>query len=143
MNAEQKSAAIWVGIGAAVLGVLYVVYKSLTDFNKGTPYEGTGAVGTLGNVADQLSGGALSSAGSAIGIALFDLTHSDYANSMNYTFKFSADPSIGGQIEADRVDEDTGIFTYHSSLATSKKFDGKRFKLRRDKDGKKYAEGPL
>jgi hypothetical protein len=47
--------------------VLYWLVKKLTDFNKGTPYAGTGAVGTLGNVTDQLSGGTLSAFGQWIG----------------------------------------------------------------------------
>ena len=142
LNAQQMTVAVWIGVGALGLGVAYVAYKSLANFNKGTPFEGTGAIGTLGNVTNQVLGGAPQAAGEAISEALFNLTHADM-NSLNFTFKFKADPSIGGQVAADLVDEDTGEFVFVSYLPTSKKFDGKRFRLKKTKDGRKFAEGPL
>lgn len=108
LNAAQKSASVWIGLGVLVLGVAYGVYKAFTDFNKGTPYEGTGAVGTLGNVADQLSGGTLSAAGSAIGISLFDLTHADYTPGVFYTVTFP--DGVRHAVNADDVNESSGRF---------------------------------
>ncbi len=47
--------------------------QAVSDVNVGTPFEGTGVVGTLGNVTDKASGGLLSDAGSAIGLFFSDL----------------------------------------------------------------------
>jgi hypothetical protein len=132
--------------GLAIAGVvlaLYVVNK-FSNFNKGTPYEGAGAVGTLGNVANQVLGGAPAAAGSAVGIALYNLTHDDGLNLVDYTFTFVSKPTVRGVVAADLVDDDTGIFEYRGSGASkAPEYIGKRFRLRKDKTGAKFAEGPL
>lgn len=48
----------------------YYAFKRLdakTDINRGTAFEGTGAIGTLGNITDKASGGILSRFGRAVG----------------------------------------------------------------------------
>lgn len=123
---------IAVAVATVVAVIAYLVNK-LGDVNKGTAFEGTGAIGTLGHAADALSGGALSSTGSAIGGALFDLTHSDYANAITYTFAFRDGPYAGknGAVNADEVDSDTGIFAYYK--------DGVQYRLQKDSSGNKFA----
>lgn len=41
--------------------------NAIANINQGTPFEGTGPIGTIGHAADTVSGGLLSRAGSAIG----------------------------------------------------------------------------
>jgi len=64
----KTSTKIWIGVGLAA-GVALVVWlrKKNFDPNKGTPYEGFGLPGTLGNFFNQLLGGAPEAAASAIG----------------------------------------------------------------------------
>jgi hypothetical protein len=73
---------------AALVGIAYWVYSkaktevaaaanAVNNVNAGTPYEGAGVVGTLGNGANQLSGGALQSVGEWIGGTLYDWFGSD------------------------------------------------------------------
>ncbi len=60
---------------ALILGGGFVLWKLIDTAknpNKGTPYEGTGAAGTAGNVVDKILGGAPSAIGSAIGGKLAD-----------------------------------------------------------------------
>ncbi len=124
------SAAVWVTLAAVAGGIVYAVYKSFTNFNKGTPYEGTGAVGTLGNVADQLSGGVLSATGSAIGTTLYDWTHSDEsvtATTLIFTFK---DTGLKGAVNEDQVDP-LGFFNYYKT--------GVRYQLKKDASGNRIA----
>jgi hypothetical protein len=141
---STKSQALIIGAAvAAIAGVLYAVSKFL-DFNKGTPYEGAGAIGTLGNATNQILGGAPAAVGSAIGTTLYNLTHSDQLNLIDYTFTFVSKPSARGVVAADLVDEDTGIFEYRGSGASkAPEYNGKRFRLKKDKTGAKFAEGPL
>lgn len=57
-----------------VIGFVYILFrKSISDVaegignvNAGTPYEGAGVIGTLGNVANRISGGTLAAAGESI-----------------------------------------------------------------------------
>lgn len=52
------------GVAAYFFGAkLLAMFK---DVNKGTPYEGTGAVGTLGNLTNQILGGVPQSLGESI-----------------------------------------------------------------------------
>lgn len=48
------------------------------NINAGTPYEGYGVVGTAGNAADKLTGGALSRFGSWLGEAAFNVFNKEY-----------------------------------------------------------------
>ena len=75
--------AIVIGVGAlAVVGLILFFRKqaaaaiqAVADVNKGTPYEGAGVVGTLGNAANQVSGGVLADFGSWLGGKVYDITH--------------------------------------------------------------------
>jgi len=67
--------------GGAIL--VYFLFKeqakaaasAVVNVNQGTPYEGTGVIGTLGNATDALSGRQLSRFGSYLGGLVYDLTH--------------------------------------------------------------------
>ena len=75
--------AIVIGVGAlALIGVVVFFRKqaaaavqAVADVNKGTAYEGTGVVGTLGNAANQASGGVFENIGSWLGNKVYDITH--------------------------------------------------------------------
>lgn len=82
-----NSKAAMVGVGVIVAGVvLYVITQKLgkaaaeavDNFNKDTPYEGSGVVGAVGNVTNKVSGGVLGSIGDWLGSAIFDATHEEY-----------------------------------------------------------------
>jgi hypothetical protein len=80
-----NSDATLIGVSALVFVGLFLFLKqqgtaaakAVANVNKGTPYEGTGAVGTLGNVANQISGGSLASIGESLGSKVYDLFNSD------------------------------------------------------------------
>lgn len=65
----------------AVAGVVFVfgvilkrqTVDAVLRINEGTPFEGTGVVGSLGNVTNRASGGFLSRAGSRIGLFFSDI----------------------------------------------------------------------
>lgn len=64
--------------------------KAVSNVNQGTPYEGTGVLGTLGHATDAASGGLLSQFGGWLGRKVFDLTHEEYdpnAPAVGSTFK--------------------------------------------------------
>lgn len=68
--------------GGAVLlaiGGVVVFYGRLKDINKGTPYEGSGAVGTVGNITNQVLGGIPQKLGEALGSGLYEAFHDDDA----------------------------------------------------------------
>ena len=46
--------------------------------NEGTPYEGTGPVGTIAHGVDRVAGGWLSRFGGWLGGAIYDATHAEY-----------------------------------------------------------------
>jgi hypothetical protein len=81
LSGSGEGYAVLLGVGAIVFVGLFLFLKkqaadaaaAIADVNKGTPYAGTGAVGTLGNAADQLSGGWLSDQGSQLGSWLYDV----------------------------------------------------------------------
>jgi len=83
LSANAQGYAVLLGVGALVAVGLFLFAKkqvkdaaaAIANVNAGTPYEGAGVVGTLGNAADQASGGVLSSIGEAIGGWFFDVTH--------------------------------------------------------------------
>jgi hypothetical protein len=82
-----NSRAVMIAAGVAVGAVaLYLVGRkvaggvgsAIANVNRGTPYEGTGPVGTVGHAADVVSGGLLSSFGGWLGRTIFDLTNRPY-----------------------------------------------------------------
>jgi hypothetical protein len=78
-----------IGVAIAVAGVLAALWffgsaakKAVADaaaavgnVNEGTPYEGSGIIGTLGHATDAATGNALSDFGSWLGGKAYDLTH--------------------------------------------------------------------
>lgn len=66
-------------VGGLVLGLVWYVLSRFRNYTKDTPYEGAGALGVLGKATDDLAGGKLSQAGSALGQTLYDWTHNDGA----------------------------------------------------------------
>lgn len=72
----NKQTGIILGLAALALAGVYFfgrrIIGAVTEFNKDTPYEGSGAVGALGNVADKVSGGTLSAVGSSLGATLYN-----------------------------------------------------------------------
>jgi len=120
-----------IGGAVGVVGfALWYFWDSLMNINKGTPYEGAGAVGTLGNVTDQLLGGAPSAIGSAIGVTLYNWTHSDDAAlSDTLLFTFAA-TGVKSAVNESDVDPQ-GFFTHFR--------DGQRYQLKRDANGNRYA----
>jgi hypothetical protein len=77
----SSRAGQWVIAGGIVLAIgVYLLKRfggALANYTKDTPYAGAGAAGALGKVADDVSGGTLSSIGSAVGQTLYDWTHND------------------------------------------------------------------
>jgi len=70
---------VWVakrGASAAVdtAGGILTGENSLT---KGTPYEGTGLLGSMGAAANEISGGVLEGLGGGVGIWLYDVFHDE------------------------------------------------------------------
>jgi hypothetical protein len=135
----QQNVVLLAG-GAAFVVVGFIgwqVYKKIRDFNKGTPYEGAGVIGTLGNATDKVLGGAPSAVGGAVGRALYDWFHPVEADSMiTYTFDIEGAPYTfadgkvlsRGAVNAEDVDG-KGYFHYH----------GERMRLRQDSSGKRVA----
>ena len=68
-NATMKDHSIVAVVGILLAGAvgygIYRAYIALRDVNKGTPFEGTGAVGTLAHATDAVLGGAPSAVGEA------------------------------------------------------------------------------
>lgn len=73
-------------IGAGVLVAGLVVYffgrktiagavDAVSNVNAGTPYEGGGLLGTLGNITNRASGGFLERFGSWLGGSIYDVVH--------------------------------------------------------------------
>jgi hypothetical protein len=80
LSGSGEGYAVLLGVGAVVFVGLFLFLKSqakqaaaaIADVNKGTAYEGTGVVGTLGNAANQVSGGVLADAGTSLGGWLYE-----------------------------------------------------------------------
>jgi hypothetical protein len=80
LGGSGEGYAVLLGVGAVVFVGLFLFLKSqakaaaaaLADVNQGTPYEGTGVVGTLGNAANQVSGGWLADQGTQLGGWLYE-----------------------------------------------------------------------
>jgi hypothetical protein len=75
---------------AGLVGIAWWVYsrvkgeaaaaaQAVANVNQGTPYEGAGIIGTLGNFTNQALGGVPQSVGQSLGGWLYDLTHDDVA----------------------------------------------------------------
>lgn len=76
---DNNMRLILLGLGA-VLAASFVLRKvaaapveAIANVNVDTPFEGFGAVGTVGNVTDKLSGGFFATIGGAIGRGLFSI----------------------------------------------------------------------
>lgn len=93
MNVLNSKAGM-IGVGVLAAGaVLYffgrkvagaagdaagAVVDAISNVNAGTPYEGYGAIGTLGNAANAVSGGAFQRWGESLGGAIFNVFHKPY-----------------------------------------------------------------
>lgn len=82
---NSKPVAIVAGVAVGALALYLIGRKLVTsvprvidEFNQGTPYEGAGAVGAAGNIANQVSGGILADFGGWLGGKVYDLTHPEY-----------------------------------------------------------------
>lgn len=71
-------------VGVAGVGI-YLIYRSVkgaatavSNINQGTPYQGAGVVGTLGNLTNQASGGTLATLGSWLGGKLYSAINGEY-----------------------------------------------------------------
>jgi len=115
---------------AAVGGAIYWLFYRITNPNAGTAYEGYGAVGTLGNLTNQLLGGAPEAVGSAIGTTLYNWTHDD-EDGLSDTYLFTIQGTTQrGAVNANEVGP-TGLFVRRS--------DGKTYTLKRDASGNRIA----
>lgn len=78
---NSRAVVIVAGVAVGALVVYLIgrkVASAVTNINRGTPYQGGGVIGTLGNVTNQASGGLLADFGGWLGGKIFDLTHSEY-----------------------------------------------------------------
>lgn len=114
---------------ALVGGGAWLVLKLLdkfTGFNKDTPYEGHGAIGTAANIANMASGGALATVGAWAGRQLYDWTNPNTTGSM--LFYRIALPSGGfASVGSDQIKG--GVFTHN----------GQRYRVKVDGAGNKFA----
>lgn len=128
MDAKQKKVLFYGGAIVAGLAVVSWLLNKFTNINKGTPFEGAGAVGTLGNVTNQVLGGAPQAIGERIGGALADLTLDDF-DDVTYIFTM-VDTGAKGAVNSGDVDS-RGFFTYWK--------DQKKYQLKKDSSGNKVA----
>lgn len=74
---QQKLIIFGVAAGVGAILTIYAIARqhgvSIAELNKGTPYEGFGVVGTLGNATNQALGGLPERIGGWIGGKLADL----------------------------------------------------------------------
>lgn len=85
LNAPE-GLALLIGVGVvAFIGLTLFLKKQaaaaisgIEHVNDGTPYAGAGVVGTLGNVANQVSGGTLADLGENLGGWLYGIFGQDY-----------------------------------------------------------------
>lgn len=129
----KKETWIYIGIAASVAGLAWKFLDKIANFNKGTSFEGTGAIGTLGNATNQLLGGAPATIGETLSRWTYNLLNSDdIAPTYTVTFpdgtKHAVEPksvNSGGTFVAS---------TYTGAYA------GKTLTLYVDASGKKYAK---
>lgn len=126
---EKNPIAVGVAV-VAVLGVAaYTVYRVL-DINKGTPYEGGGVVGTLGNLTNQVLGGAPQAIGEALGSAF-----APDESGANLTYAFTFPDGTRGAVNSNAVDSQ-GYFNYSGTHA---QYRGQNFELRTLANGNHIA----
>lgn len=66
-------AGIVIGVGILARAAGGATVDAIAGVNEGTPFEGAGVVGTLGNAANTVSGGVLADIGSSIGLFFSDI----------------------------------------------------------------------
>ena len=116
-----------------VLGVVYfLIRKTVSDagsaianINKGTPYEGSGPIGTLGNIANTVSGGSLTRLGEKVA-SFFVPSPNDKVFATDYIVTF---PNGARHAISSTLVNANGFFTYS----------GVRYRLALDSNGKKIA----
>lgn len=124
----KKEHWLYVGVAASVAVAVWYFWDKLANFNKGTAFENTGAVGTLGNATNQLLGGAPAAIGETLSRWTFDLLNSDAGgDNTYYTVTFANGERHA--VAASTVGRD-GKFVYG----------GKTYTLYVDASGKKYAK---
>lgn len=125
-----------VTVGLAIVGVLgiaaYSLYKFF-DINKGTPYEGSGAVGTLANLTNQVLGGVPQALGDALGSAF-----APDESGANLTYTFTFPNGTKGAVNSNAVNSQ-GNFNYSGSNAS---YRGQNFQLRTLANGTHIAVKP-
>lgn len=111
LNAPEGYALLVVVGVLGFIGLTLFLKKQATEaisgiahINDGTPYAGAGVVGTLGNAANQLSGGTLADLGENLGGWLYGVFNEDYDPN-------ASDPNLQTRKQA-VIDNagDTGIF---------------------------------
>jgi hypothetical protein len=143
MQASSK-VAIGVGVVGAVGVAVYFFGRKLLDalsnFNKGTPYEGTGAIGALGNATNQALGGAPAAVGSSIGLGLYDIFHPDEDEGPDTYYSVIFPDGIKHAVSARAISPD-GVFQLSALAPNVQKAYGDPTTLFqiREKDGKRYA----
>ncbi len=124
----SKPLLVVAGVGVTIALVSWLASK-FSNFNKGTPYEGEGGLGTLGNVTNQLLGGKPQLLGDYLGGKLADLEFGDF-DGTSFTFTFAA-TGLKGAVNSSVVDPNTGAFTYYK--------DRQKYILRKTEGGQKFA----
>jgi len=114
----NKTVALYVGLAAVGVGaVLALVFFGRKLFDtSGTPYEGAGAVGALGNAFDKASGGTLSSVGTQLGETVYNwFNPPDTSADVYYAVQFP--DGAKHSISARDIDS-SGYFTPNRSVYT-------------------------
>ena len=93
--------------------LLYKIWNTATNPNAGTPYEGTGIVGTAANIMNQASGGALAATGTSIGGTLFQWINPAPGGPMIYYTTLFPD-GTSNAVPSTSVDSN-GNFTYNGA----------------------------
>lgn len=119
----------WLIGGGIVAAVVWYLWNRFGNYTKDTPYEGFGAVGALGKATDDLAGGKLSQAGSAIGQTLYDWTHNDGAIAADVDVLIPVIFPNGSK----RTISDRRLTLGRFQL------DGQSYRLQRDGTGQAYA----
>lgn len=106
------------GLYASLAGgayLLWQLYQTITNPNKGTAFEGTGVVGTAANVMNQVSGGLPEKIGRALGGGLYSLFNpgsADRAISPTFMVYFPSENALHA-IPSNQV-SNGGVFSYGS-----------------------------
>lgn len=128
MKLAQAPLILYSTAALAVAGVLaYLLFKG-RDFNKGTAYADTGAVGTLGNATNQLLAGVPQLAGEAIGETVYSWFHPESTDADIYYAVLFPDASRHA-IRGTNIDSD-GYFS----------LDGVRYRIGYNSAGLRVAQ---